>query len=126
MRDFKAIKAWEKRHVLTLSIYRATRAFPREEQYGLVSQMRRAASSIPANIAEGCGRDGEPELARFSQISFGSASELEYWLLLARDLGYLPNALYEELAAQTVEVKKMLGAFISAVRGRTYANRLTA
>ncbi len=87
MRDFRQLMVWEKSHQLTLEIYQATGAFPREELYGLTSQIRRAAASIPANIAEGCGKDTETELARYMQISMGSASELEYHLLLAHDLG---------------------------------------
>ena len=118
MRDFRKIKTWEKGHLLTLAVYRTTKGFPREEQYGLVSQMRRAVSSIPANIAEGCGRSGETELARFCQMSFGSASELEYWLLLSHDLGYLVEADYEDLLARTVEVKRILGAFLTTLRRR--------
>ena len=89
MKDFKNIKAWSKAHQLACSAYALTAHFPKEEIYGLTSQIRRAASSIPANIAEGCGRNGEAELARFCQIAMGSASELEYHLLLARDLKYL-------------------------------------
>lgn len=81
VRDFRKLKVWEKGHALTLSIYTVSQNFPREELYGLTSQMRRAASSIPTNIAEGCGRNSDAELARFMQISMGSASELEYQLL---------------------------------------------
>lgn len=89
MRDFRQLQVWDKAHQLTLLIYEATLKFPREELYGLTSQIRRAAVAIPANIAEGCGKDTELELARYMQISMGSASELEYHLLLARDLRYL-------------------------------------
>ena len=89
MKDFRQLKVWEKSHQLALTIYRITASFPREETYGLASQIRRAASSIPSNIAEGCGRDGDPELARFCIIARGSASELEYQLLLGRDLKLL-------------------------------------
>ncbi|MBI3248481.1 MAG: four helix bundle protein [Deltaproteobacteria bacterium] len=112
MRDFKELKVWEKAHVLTLAVYKATAAFPREELYGLTSQIRRSCASIPANIAEGCGRNGEPELARFFHIATGSASELEYHLLLARDLGFLKSQDYEPLTTEVTEVKKMLTAFI--------------
>jgi four helix bundle protein len=76
VRDFKTLQVWSKSHELTLSVYKATATFPRDELYGLASQMRRAASSIPANIAEGCGRNGNAELSRFFQIAMGSASEL--------------------------------------------------
>ena len=112
MRDFRSVKAWEKAHALTLEVYRATRAFPKEELYGLTSQIRRASSSIPANIAEGCGRGGDVELARFLRIAMGSASELEYHLLLARDLGLLDEPLSTRLSGDVVEVKRMLTAFI--------------
>ncbi len=89
MRDFRQIRVWEKAHLLTLEIYRTTMCFPREELYGLSSQLRRASASIAANIAEGFGRGGNVELARFLQIGMGSAYEVEYHALLARDLGYI-------------------------------------
>ena len=120
MRDFKSMKVWEKGHALTLAVYRATQSFPSEERYGLVSQMRRSASSIPANIAEGCGRVGDPELARFCQLGFGSATELEYWLLLSRDLGYVDTQRYAAIVESTIEVKRMLGSLLSTLRGRDY------
>ena len=116
MRDFREIKAWEKAHRLTLDVYKATRTFPKEELYGLTSQIRRSCVSIPANIAEGCGRGGDAEFARFLQVSMGSASELEYHLLLAHDLDYLKSASYEELMSQLIEVKRMLTAFIKKLR----------
>lgn len=97
MKDFRKLQVWEKAHRLTLDVYRVTRNFPKAELYGPTSQMRRAASSIPTNIAEGCGRGSDGELARFSQIAMGSASELEYLLVLARDVEYLSNADYERL-----------------------------
>ena len=116
MRDFRELKVWEKAHQLTLAIYRATAVFPKEEMYALTSQTRRSCASIPANIAEGCGRSGEPELARFFQIAMGSASELEYHLLLARDLGFLKSSAYDQLAADVTEVKRMLTGFIQKLR----------
>ncbi|MBI1257200.1 MAG: four helix bundle protein [Chloroflexi bacterium] len=116
MKDFRKLVVWEKAHRLTLSIYGATVPFPTEEVYGLTSQIRRAAASIPANIAEGCGRDGDTELARFLQIAMGSASELEYHLLLAHDLGFLADSVYSELDRNTTEVKRMLAAFIQNLR----------
>jgi four helix bundle protein len=88
--------------------------------------MRRSASSIGSNIAEGCGRDGDPELARFLSIALGSASELEYQLLLARDLGYLKQADYDEYSAQIVEVKRMLGGLMSRLKGRGSIRRLAS
>jgi four helix bundle protein len=111
MRNFRDLKVWEKAHRLNLEIYRVTKTFPRDEQYGLTSQLRRAAASVPANIAEGCGRDGLTELARFCRIAMGSASELEYHLLLAHDLGYLKDADHTELDRRVAEVKRMLTAF---------------
>lgn len=111
MRDFKELKVWEKAHSLTLEVYKATAAFPREKVYGLTGQIRCACASIPANIAEGCGRGGNAELARFLQISMGSASELEYHLLLARDLKLLNLTNYNRLANNVTEVKRMLAHF---------------
>ena len=116
MKDFKKLQVWEKAHYLTLAVYKATVDFPKEEVYGLTSQIRRAAASIPANIAEGCGRDGDSELARFLQIAMGSASELEYHLLLAHDLSFLPDVQYLPLNRDTIEVKRMLATFISRLR----------
>ncbi len=116
MRDFRDIQAWHKAHALTLAVYRATELLPREEKYGLVSQMRRSAASVPTNIAEGCGRNSEAELARFMEISMGSACELEYQLLLSYELGYLLQADYQKLNLATIEVKKMLAPFIRRLR----------
>jgi len=110
VKDFRQLKVWEKAHQLTLEIYRVTTNFPRTETYGLTSQVRRASSSICANLAEGCGRDGDAELARFCNIARGSASELEYHLLLARDLQFLQAEEHDHLANATIEVKRMLTA----------------
>jgi len=112
MKDFRKLLVWEKAHKLTLDIYEVTSSFPREEIYGLTSQMRRASVSIPANIAEGCGRDSEGELLRFMRIAMGSSSELEYEFLLAQDLGYLSDDEYNKIQGDLVEVRKMLNAFI--------------
>src|SRR5260221_8644903 len=98
MKNFRDLKVWQKSYRLTLAVYRATRTFPKEEQFALTSQLRRAASSIPANIAEGCCRNGDAEFARFLHIAMGSASELECHLLLARDLDFLSPEV-----AQTLE-----------------------
>jgi len=116
MKDFRELKVWHKAHELTLAVYQATAAFPKAELYGLTSQMRRATVSIPANIAEGCGRGSDAELARFLQIALGSASELEYHLLLSHDLSLLPPDDYQKLHTQTVEVKRMLAPFINKLR----------
>jgi four helix bundle protein len=120
MKDFHDLQVWQKAHRLALDIYATSRTFPREERYGLTSQLRRAAASIPANLAEGCGRNGDAELARFCQISMGSACELEYHLLLARDLGLLPEQPYELLLPRVVEVKRMLASLLSRLtRGKS-------
>ena len=112
MKRFRDLQVWQKAHRLTLAVYSATTGFPREEQYGLTNQTRRAASSIAANIAEGCGRDGDNELRRFLQIAMGSAGELEHHLLPAKDLQLLDDVKYSELNDTTCEVKRMLAAFI--------------
>jgi four helix bundle protein len=95
---------------MTLTAYRITSDFPRHELFGLTSQIRRCSSSIPANIAEGCGRLGNAELHRFLQIACGSASELEYHLVLARDLGYLSQHDYEAARKELLDLKRMLVA----------------
>jgi four helix bundle protein len=112
MRDFRGLKVWQKAHRFALDLYRDTQGFPAEERFGLTAQLRRAAVSVASNIAEGCGREGERDFARFLSIAGGSASEVEYQLLLARDLGYLPDELHRPLDAQINEVKRMLNSFI--------------
>ena len=116
MKDFRELKVREKAHQLTLAVYRVTASFPKEELYGLTGQMRRAAASIPTNIAEGCGRGSDDDFRRFLQIAMGSASELEYQLLLARDLGYLVSADCERLSAAVIEVKRMLASLITKIK----------
>jgi four helix bundle protein len=116
MKDFKKLKVWEKAHRLTLSVYEASANFPREELYGLTSQIRRACASVPTNIAEGCGRSSDTDFARFLQISMGSASEVEYLLLLGRDLDFLVHEEYEELNSEVVEIKRMLASLIKTLR----------
>ena len=116
MRDFRNLQVWEKGHSLTLNVYKATASFPKDELYGLISQIRRSSASIPTNIAEGCGRNGDAELARFMTISLGSASEVEYQLLLAHDLGYLSQDLYTELHEKVTEIKRMLAGFIKTLK----------
>jgi four helix bundle protein len=108
VRDFHSLTVWKKAHNLTLDVYRETERFPKAEQFGLTSQIRRSAASVPANIAEGCGRTGDRELLRFIRIAIGSASELEYHLLLANDLHFLAPDSYERLCERTVEVRRML------------------
>lgn len=116
LKSFKDLKVWERSHHLTLAVYRETRTFPRDEMYGLTSQIRRSSSSIPANIAEGCGRSGDVEFARFLQYAMGSASELEYHLLLAHDLGLLHAENYDRLLRDVTEVKRMLTSFIQKLK----------
>lgn len=107
---------WQKAHELTLLVYRSTAEFPREEVYGLTAQIRRACASIPANLAEGCGRNGNPELARFCSIAMGSASELEYHLLLAKDLKLLPPKEHALLDQRTTDVKGMWSSLSRKIR----------
>ena len=116
VRDFRTLKVWGKGHRLTLGVHEATCRFPGHEAYGLTSQLRRCSVSIPANIAEGWEKSGDAELGRFLLISTGSASELEYQLLLAHDLGYLAPDQHRSLTHQAQEVKKMLSTFITALR----------
>ena len=104
-------------HGLVLRTYKATKQFPREEMYGLTGQVRRASSSIPTNIAEGAGRNTDNELARFLEIAMGSASELEYLLILAKDLDYLDPPDFQNLRSDVVEIKQMLASFIKRLRG---------
>lgn len=108
MQDFRKLKVWQKAHEHALAVYRATATFPREELYGLTSQIRRASISIPTNIAEGCGRSTDSEFARFLQIAMGSAFETEYELLLALDLGLLAKDEYSQLDSATQEIKRMI------------------
>ena len=89
MRNYRDLRVWQEAHHLTLAVYKATQTFPKEKRFGLISQVRRASASIAANLAEGCGRRSDGEMARFVQIAMGSGSELSYHLLLARDLGFL-------------------------------------
>ena len=112
VKDFRELKVWQKAHELTLVVYQLTATFPREERYGLTTQLRRSSSSIAANLAEGCGRNGDAEFARFCSIAMGSASELEYHLLLARDLKLIQPKKYEELASRATELKRMLTALL--------------
>jgi four helix bundle protein len=115
MRNYRDLQVWGKAHNLTLELYKVSRGFPREEIYGITSQLRRAAASIGANLAEGCGRRTSSELARFVKIAMGSASELDYHLLLCRDLGFMSGDDFTSSAAQLTEVRKMLTSFLSSV-----------
>lgn len=116
MQDFKKLSVWQKAHLLTIGIYKTTKTFPKDEAYGLTSQIRRASISIPSNIAEGCGREAPVEFNRFCQIALGSVFELEYQLLLARDLNYLESKDYENINNQITEVRKMLITFMQRLK----------
>ena len=116
MQNFRNLNVWSKAHALTLNIYTISKCFPREELYGLVSQMRRSSASIGMNIAEGCCRKGDAEMGRFLQIALGSASELEYQLVLANDLQYLAASEYRRLETRVTEVKRMLSSLLQKVR----------
>ena len=116
MRAFRELTVWKKAHELTLGVFRATQRVKRGEFPGLVPQLRRAAASIPTNIAEGCGHFGQREFARFLQMAMASASELEYLLLLTTELGMLSPRAYAALESQVKEVKRMLTSLIQRVR----------
>jgi four helix bundle protein len=116
MQDFRNLKVWEKAHALTLDVYRVSKSFPRDEMYGMTSQMRRASVSIGANIAEGVCRRGDVDFARFLQIAAGSASELEYHLLLANDLEFMKASDYQRISEEVVEVKRMLASLMQKLR----------
>src|SRR5512134_1154325 len=103
MKDFRSLQVWQKAHQLTLAVYRATVSFPTDERYGLTSQLRRGSTSVASNIAEGCGRGTDPDFARCLDIAAGSASEVEYQLLLAHDLEILDSSPYHELSGRVVE-----------------------
>ena len=118
MRDFRKLQVWERSHELTLKIYELTSQFPREEIYGLTNQIRRACTSIPTNIAEGCGRESTADFARFLQIAMGSASETEYLILLAHNLKYFNAKQYVELTDAIVSVKKMLTSLLKNIRSK--------
>ena len=116
MKDFRQLKVRERSHQLALAVYKATKEFPKEELYGLTSQIRRSSMSILTNIAEGCGRNTDKGFARVLQIALGSASETEYQLILACDLGFLANDSCEQLHNEVEEVKRMLASLLKTIR----------
>jgi four helix bundle protein len=118
MRNDRDLEVWGKSHKLTLELYKLSRTFPREEIYGLTSQLRRAAVSIGANLAEGCGRRTSAELARFVRIAMGSASELDYHLLLCRDFEFITTEQYERAWKELIRVRKMLSGLLTSVEGQ--------
>ena len=115
MQDYKNLKVWQKSHELVLSLYKATAKFPKSEQWGLSSQIRRAAVSIPANIAEGCARGGDPEFVRFLYIAQASASELDYHIFLCRDLKLLAASDHETLSESLNHIRRMLTSLIQTL-----------
>ena len=119
MRDYRDLKVWAKAHQLTLAIYRSTEQFPKAELFGLTSQIRRACVSIEANLAEGCGRRSDGEMARFVHIAMGSGAEVSCHLRLSKDLGYLKIVDYEALYEQTSEILRMLSALAEKLRNPT-------
>ncbi|HEY6352556.1 MAG TPA: four helix bundle protein [Candidatus Angelobacter sp.] len=121
MKDFKELKVWHKAYALSLEVYEKSRGFPREEIYGLTSQLRRATVSVGANIAEGCGRRSDGEFIRFLQIARGSTMEMEHHLLLARDLKFLTSDAYQDLEKKVAELQRMLTSLVASIektRGR--------
>jgi four helix bundle protein len=117
MGDFRKLEVWQLAHSLVCEVYKCTGRFPKTEAYGLTSQIRRSAASIPANIAEGCGRNGDSEFARFVRISLGSATELEYHLLLSKDVGLLDETTYSQLSSQARRVQGMLAGLKRTLNG---------
>lgn len=115
MKDFRKLTIWERAHRLTLDIYRQTQQFPREELYGLTSQVRRASASVAANIAKGYGRGGDGDFHRFLNTAAGSIVELEYFLLLARDLRIVSDDNYKALQKQVIETQRMLSGLLRTV-----------
>ncbi len=111
MRDYTKLESWQRSHQLTLKIYLASKTFPKEEIFGLTSQMRRSSSSVPTNIAEGCGRNTNPQTRHFFDIALGSLSELQYQILLSKDLNYIPESLALKLLAEANEVRRMIYAY---------------
>ena len=116
MRDFHKLGIWQRSHQLTLDVYKVSKSFPKDELFGLTSQIRRAASSIPTNIAEGCGRASNKDYAHFLQIAIGSASEVEYELLLAHDLEYINDEAFNKLTSETIAIRKMIIKYQSELK----------
>jgi four helix bundle protein len=116
MGDFKKLEVWQVAHEVTCQVYRETAGFPKTETYPLTAQLRWSAASIPANIAEGCGRRGDTEFSRFIRISLGSATELEYHLLLSHDIGLLAPLTYKSLSAQVLRMQAMLAGLNRTLR----------
>ncbi len=116
MRDFKKYDIWHKSHNFAMKVYCETKLFPKDETYGLRSQLRRAATSIPTNIVEGAGRDGDKQFARFVDIAMASACECEYLLILIQELNYISDKNYRDLEKKVVEIKKMLATLYKRLK----------
>jgi four helix bundle protein len=116
MKDFRELTVWQDSHKLTLAIYEVTKLFPKEELFILTNQMRRSSSSIPTNIAEGCGRGTNKEFAQFLQIAMGSAYEIDYQLILAKDLNYIQNEKYLTLSEETNKIQRKLASLLKKIR----------
>jgi four helix bundle protein len=116
MSDFRRLVVWQKAHALALQTYAFTSGFPKEERYGLVSQLRRAATSVGSNLAEGCGRETPREMAYLTRIALGSIQELQYQLLLSKDLGWIETADFQPIEASANEVRAMLHALHRSLR----------
>ena len=112
MKDFRQLESWKRAHKVTLAIYAITKGSPIDERFGLTSQLRRAAVSISSNIAEGCGRSGDPELGRFCQNAMASAREVDYQLELSKDLGYSETTEYDSFSQELIALKRLLNAFV--------------
>jgi len=126
MQSFRKLMVWNKAHAVVLDVYAATRSFPGIERYGLQTQLRRSAASVATNLAEGCGRNSAASFASFVEIAFASASETEYQLLLAYDIGLLPDKTYLAVVQDVREVKRMLAALHKTLRVRAACHRQTA
>ena len=111
MTNYKRLNFWAKAHELAKEIYGATKTFPKSELYGMTSQIRRAAVSVPTNIAEGCGRTSKAELKRFLVIASGSAAEVEYLLLFSHEIGYLDTHSFEKMTSAVIEIKRTLTSY---------------
>jgi four helix bundle protein len=126
MRNYEDLQVWQKVHNLTLEIYKNTRSFPVDERFGLTSQIRRSCSSIGANLAEGCGRRSDGEMARFVQIAMGSGAELSCHLRLARDLELLSKVSFDSLRSDLSEIMRMLSSLSQTLKPRVEVVRLRA
>lgn len=119
MKNFKELLIWQRSHQLVLDVYLITKSYPKDELYGLTSQIRRSSTSIPTNIAEGCGRNSDAEMSRFLIIAQGSAAELEYQIILSKDLLYISTETFEKLSLELIEIRKMINTFIQKIKLRS-------